>query len=147
MYAFQGTVARVVALAVWMPIIAGMGGNAGTQALAVTVRLLALKKIRPRQALGIVWKEALVGLIKGVAVGGVVGLIAWLQGGSGRLGLVVLLAMAGNLLVAGLVGAFTPIALQRIGVAPAVASSVFVTALTDVCGFMLLLGLGTILLL
>jgi magnesium transporter len=146
-YLFQETVTRVVLLAVWMPIIAGMGGNAGTQALAVTVRLLSRQQIRPGQALDVIWKEALVGLVKGIAVGAVVAVVAWLQGGDSTLGLVVLLAMTGNLLVAGFVGAFTPIVLQRVGVDPAVASSVFVTALTDVCGFVLLLGLGTALLL
>ena len=73
-----------------------------------------------------------------------VGGVAWVQGGDPTLGLVVLLAMIGNLLVAGFVGAFTPLVLQRLGVDPAVASSVFVTALTDVCGFVLLLGLGTV---
>lgn len=146
-YLFQETIARVVLLAVWMPIIAGMGGNAGTQALAVTVRLLARQEIRPRQALDVIWKETLVGFVKGVAIGVVVAVVAWMQGGNAVLGLVVLLAMTGNLLLAGFVGAFIPLILQRLGIDPAVASSVFVTALTDVCGFLLLLGLGTLLLL
>jgi magnesium transporter len=146
-YLFQNTVARVVLLAVWMPIIAGMGGNAGTQALAVTIRLLALGQVRADRVLPVLRKEALVGLIKGAAIGVVVGLTAWMAGGSAALGLVVLLAMTGNLLVAGFVGAFIPLMLRRLGVDPAVASSVFVTAITDVCGFLLLLGLGTLLLL
>ena len=146
-YLFRETIASVVLLAVWMPIIAGMGGNAGTQALAVTVRLLALRQIAPGRALEMVTKEALVGLVKGAAVGGVVGLVAWVQGGSWELGLVVALAMTGNLFVAGFAGAFVPLFLRRLGADPAVASSVFVTALTDVCGFVLLLGLGALLLL
>ena len=146
-FLFRDTISRVVLLAVWMPIIAGMGGNAGTQALAVTVRLLALRQIAPGRAFDMILKEALVGLAKGAALGAVVGVVASLQGGSWRLGAVVALAMTGNLFVAGFAGAFVPLLLRRLGADPAVASSVFVTALTDVCGFLLLLGLGALLLL
>lgn len=146
-YAFQGTVARVVALAVWMPIIAGMGGNAGTQALAVTVRRLALGLLPKGRAWQVVRKEMLVGAINGVANGVIVGAVAAAVGEGTILGLVVFLAMVGNLIVAGLAGAFIPLALSRLGVDPAIASSIFVTTFTDVCGFGLLLGLGTILLL
>jgi magnesium transporter len=146
-YVFQGTVQRTVALAVWMPIIAGMGGNAGTQALAVTVRRLALGMI-PRDRLGrVVGKEVLVGVTNGLANGVVVGLVAGLLGEGFRLGLVVFLAMTGNLLVAGFAGAFIPVVLERYNVDPAVASSIFVTTFTDVCGFLLLLGLAGYLLL
>jgi magnesium transporter len=141
-YFFQGTVQRAVALAVWMPIIAGMGGNAGTQALAVTVRRLALGLIQPRLFTRVVGKEILVGLINGLANGIVVALVAVMLGEGPRLGLVVFLAMTGNLLVAGFAGAFIPILLERKGVDPAVASSIFVTTFTDVCGFLLLLGLA-----
>ena len=146
-YAFQGTVARVVALAVWMPIIAGMGGNAGTQALAVTVRRLALGLLPKGRAWQVVRKEMLVGAINGIANGVIVGAVAAAVGEGGILGLVVFLAMVGNLIVAGLAGAFIPLALSRLGIDPAIASSIFVTTFTDVCGFGLLLGLGTILLL
>jgi magnesium transporter len=146
-YVFQGTVQRTVALAVWMPIIAGMGGNAGTQALAVTVRRLALGMI-PRDRLGrVVGKEVLVGVTNGLANGVVVGMVAGLLGEGFRLGLVVFLAMTGNLLVAGFAGAFIPVVLERYKVDPAVASSIFVTTFTDVCGFLLLLGLAGYLLL
>jgi len=141
-YFFQGIVQRAVALAVWMPIIAGMGGNAGTQALAVTVRRLALGLIQPALFARVVGKEILVGLINGLANGVVVGVIAVLLGEGARLGLVVFLAMTGNLLVAGFAGAFIPVLLERRGVDPAVASSIFVTTFTDVCGFLLLLGLA-----
>ena len=141
-YFFQGTVQRAVALAVWMPIIAGMGGNAGTQALAVTVRRLALGLIQPALFARVVGKEILVGLINGLANGIVVGVIAVMLGEGARLGLVVFLAMTGNLLVAGFAGAFIPVLLERRGVDPAVASSIFVTTFTDVCGFLLLLGLA-----
>ncbi|MBA3497945.1 MAG: magnesium transporter [Gemmatimonadales bacterium] len=141
-YLFQSTVQRTVALAIWMPIIAGMGGNAGTQALAVTVRRLALGLI-PRQMLArVVAKEVLVGMVNGLAIGGVVGIVAALVGEQPWLGLVVFLAMAGNLLVAGFAGGFIPVVLERFRIDPAIASSIFVTTFTDVCGFLLLLGLA-----
>lgn len=141
-YLFQSTVQRTIALAIWMPIIAGMGGNAGTQALAVTVRRLALGLI-PTHLFGrVVGKEVLVGVVNGLAIGGVVGLVAALVGDEPRLGLVVFLAMTGNLLVAGFAGGFVPVLLERCRVDPAIASSIFVTTFTDVCGFLLLLGLA-----
>jgi magnesium transporter len=141
-YVFQDTVQRTVALAVWMPIIAGMGGNAGTQALAVTVRRLALGQM-PSHLFGrVVGKEVLVGVVNGLAIGGVVGVIAMLLGDQARLGVVVFLAMTGNLLVAGFAGGFIPVVLERFRVDPAIASSIFVTTFTDVCGFLLLLGLA-----
>jgi magnesium transporter len=95
----------------------------------------------------VVRKELLVGAINGIAVGGVAGLVSAAIGETRILGLVVFLAMVGNLIVAGTAGAFIPVALSRLGVDPAIASSIFVTTFTDVCGFGLLLGLGTILLL
>jgi magnesium transporter len=141
-YFFQSTVQRTVALAVWMPIIAGMGGNAGTQALAVTVRRLALGQMPSHLFARVVGKEVLVGVVNGLAIGLVVGAVAVLMGDQSRLGLVVFLAMAGNLLVAGFAGGFIPVVLERYGVDPAIASSIFVTTFTDVCGFLLLLGLA-----
>jgi len=141
-YLFQGTVQRTVALAVWMPIIAGMGGNAGTQALAVTVRRLALGLIPTHLFLRVVGKEVAVGIVNGLAIGAVVWLVAVAMGDQGRLGLVVFLAMAGNLLVAGFAGGFIPVVLERYRIDPAIASSIFVTTFTDVCGFLLLLGLA-----
>lgn len=141
-YLFQETVQRTVALAVWMPVIAGMGGNAGTQALAVTVRRLALGLIPSDRLVRVVGKEVLVGITNGLAIGTLVGLAASLMGEGPGLGLVVFLAMSGNLLVAGFAGAFIPVVLERFGVDPAIASSIFVTTFTDVCGFLLLLGLA-----
>jgi magnesium transporter len=146
-FLFQGTISRIVALAVWMPIIAGMGGNTGTQALAVTVRRLALGQVPRRGGLEVIGKEVLVGGVNGVAIGIVVGAIAWAIGEGPALGLVVMLAMLGNLAVAGFAGAFIPLLLERLRVDPAIASSIFVTAFTDIFGFLLLLGLGTVLLL
>jgi magnesium transporter len=141
-YLFQHTIQRTLALAVWMPIIAGMGGNAGTQALAVTVRRLALGLIPVDVFTRVVGKEILVGITNGVLMGAAVGTVAAMMGEGGRLGVVVFLAMSGNLMVAGFAGAFIPLVLERTGVDPAVASSIFVTTFTDVCGFLLLLGLA-----
>jgi magnesium transporter len=119
-----------------------MGGNAGTQALAVTVRRLALGLIPENRLLGVVGKEVLVGVTNGLAVGVVVGVVAALIGEQAMLGVVVFLAMTVNLLVAGFAGAFTPIVLERLGVDPAIASSIFVTTFTDTFGFLVLLGLA-----
>lgn len=140
-YLFQGELARVITLTIWMPIIAGMGGNGGTQALAVTVRRVALGLIPVGKALGVIGKEVLAGLVNGMAVGAVATLVALLLGHGPKLGLVVFLAMTGNLFVAGFAGALIPLLLARYGVDPAVASSIFVTTFTDVCGFLLLFGL------
>jgi magnesium transporter len=139
---FQRAIEQVLALVVFMPIIAGMGGNAGTQALAVTVRRLALGLIPVDVFTRVVGKEILVGLTNGLILGLAVGIVAGFMGEGPTMGLVVFLAMVGNLMVAGFAGAFIPILLERMGVDPAVASSIFVTTFTDVCGFLLLLGLA-----
>jgi magnesium transporter len=146
-YFFKGSIQRVATLAVWMPIVAGMGGNAGTQALAVTVRRLSLGQVPSTRFREVITKEVLVGLVNGLAIGIVVSVVSVLLGESWRLGLVIFLAMFANLIVAGFAGSFVPVLLERMGVDPAVASSIFVTTLTDVCGFGLLLGLGTAVLL
>ena len=143
-YFYQGTIARLTTLAVLMPIIAGMGGNAGTQALAVTVRRLAVSRESVSRRWSVVGKELLVGIGNGLAIGLTIAAVALiLPGGSPTLGLVVLLAMWLNLIVAGFAGAFVPILLERIGVDPAIASSIFVTTFTDMVGFLLLLGLAS----
>ncbi len=139
---FEDTLSRLISLAVFMPVIAGMGGNTGTQALAVTIRRLALGLIPERDRVRVVVKELLVGLTNGLAVAMVAGVVAVLAGLSPGYGVVIFLAMTGNLCVAGFAGAFIPILLSRLGVDPAVASSVFVTTFTDMCGFALLLGLA-----
>lgn len=141
-YVFQATIAQFVALAALMPIVAGLGGNAGTQSLAVTVRRIALGLNPPGTALAQVGKEMLIGLVNGLAVGLVVGVAAATLGHGWALGVVVFLAMWGNQVVAVTLGAAVPLTLQRFGVDPAIASSVFVTAFTDVVGFFLLLGLA-----
>ena len=145
---YQGTIEALVLLAVVMPIVAGLGGNAGTQALAVTIRRIAVSDESLSQRWGAVRKEALVGLLNGLVVGLVAATAGHLFFDAGvRFGAVVLLAMWGNMVVASFAGAFIPILLESLGVDPAVASSVFVTALTDLTGFMLLLGLATAVLL
>jgi magnesium transporter len=140
-----------------MPVVAGLGGNAGTQSLAVTVRRLALTREDAARRWRVAAKEFLVGLVNGAALGILVGTAAHVlfnvigvgtQGPPGyMLGVVVMLAMWANLVVASVAGAFVPVLLERLGVDPAVASSVFVTATTDITGFFLLLGLASRLLL
>jgi len=130
-----------------MPVIAGMGGNTGTQALAVTVRRLALGLISRDDFRRVITKEILVGVTNGLAIGAVATTVALLTGMSPMFGLLVFLAMTGNLLVAGFAGASIPLLLKRFNIDPAIASSIFVTTFTDVCGFALLLGLGGLLLL
>ncbi len=145
-FVFEDRIARLALLAVFMPVVAGMGGNAGTQALAVTIRRLALGQLPVGRLPRMVVKEMTVGLANGLLVALLAGTVAGVVGGLG-FGLVVGGAMAGNLVVAGFAGAFVPILLQRLGVDPAVASSVFVTTFTDLCGFTLLLGLAGVFLL
>ena len=138
---FKEEISRVLALIFWMPIIAGMGGNGGTQALAVTVRRVALGLIPEGHARRVILKEVIAGLVNGLIIGLIAICVAILLGHGAKLGIVVLLAMMGNLFVAGFAGGFIPILLGRLGVDPAVASSIFVTTFTDVCGFLLLFGL------
>ena len=143
----QEVLGRIVLLTAYMPIVAGMGGNAGTQALAVTVRGLALGLIPTTEAVRVISKEMRAGLVNGLAVGAVTAMAALMLGHGAKLGLVIFLAMSGNLLVAGFAGAFIPVVLERFKVDPAIASSIFVTTFTDVCGFSLLLGLASAILL
>ena len=144
---YSDTVENAVILAVVMPVIAGMGGNAGSQALAVTVRRLALRDDVGADPGAVVSKEVLVGLVNGAVLGGIVaGASLLVPGGDPRLGLVVLISMWGTMLMAGFGGAFIPMLLHRWGFDPAVASSVFLHTTTDFLGFMLLLGLATALL-
>jgi magnesium transporter len=141
---FKEEISRVLALIFWMPIIAGMGGNGGTQALAVTVRRVALGLIPEGHARRVILKEVIAGLVNGLVIGLIAICVAVAMGHGAKLGVVVLLAMMGNLFVAGLAGGFIPILLGRLGVDPAVASSIFVTTFTDVCGFLLLFGLTSL---
>jgi magnesium transporter len=145
-YLFRAVVDRNALLAVCMPVIAGMGGNTGTQALAVTVRRLALTDPAHPRPWGVLGKELVVGAANGLATAPVAAGGAWLlahvTGADPRIALVVLLAMWVNLAIGGFAGAFIPTMLERIGVDPAIASSIFVTTFTDMCGFFMLLGLA-----
>ena len=127
-----------------MPIVASMGGNAGTQALTVAVRALATKELSGSNTLRIIWKETLVGFINGVIFAFLIGCAAtfWFQ--DYMLGGVIAAAMIINLFVAGLFGAGIPIALDRLGSDPAISSTVVLTTLTDVIGFVAFLGLAAI---
>ena len=143
---YEDVVDQVITLAFLAPIIAAMGGSSGTQSLAITIRRLTVEG--PGGARGLVIKELLIGLVIGGVLGlGIAGIALLVPDGNPRLGLVVMLAMWGNQVVAGFAGAFVPATLDRIGVDPSVASSVFVHTLTDLCGFFLLLGLASKLLL
>ena len=140
---FQASIEQIVALAVLMPIVASMGGNAGTQTLTVVVRALATKEITTTNAMRQVGKEFMVGAINGVLFAVLMGLVAWMWFDIPMLGAVIAMAMIVNLVVAGLAGASIPLVLDKVGVDPAIASSVFLTTVTDVIGFMVFLGLGT----
>ena len=142
---FEDVIDEVLTLAFLAPIIAAMGGSSGTQSLAITIRRITVEG--SGSARGFVHKEILIGLVNGAVLGGGIALLAFALEGDPRLGIVVLLAMWGNQVVAGFAGAFIPATLDRMGVDPSVASSVFVHTLTDLCGFFLLLGLASKLLL
>ncbi|MEM1396763.1 MAG: magnesium transporter [Pseudomonadota bacterium] len=152
---FDAAIAQVVALAVLMPIVASMGGNAGTQTLTVVVRALATKSLTPSNTAKVVWRETQVGFLNGVLFAVVMGTLAgaWFalttdnNAAALKLGTVVGVAMIVNLLAAALAGILIPIALQRAGHDPAVSSAVFVTTVTDVVGFAVFLGLAAIALL
>ncbi|NQU58637.1 MAG: magnesium transporter [Rhodospirillales bacterium] len=139
---FEATIEQIVALAVLMPIVASMGGNAGTQTLTVTVRALAMKDLTATNAMRVVGKEVLVGSINGVVFAVLTGLVAWFWFDSQALGLVIALAMIINMVVAGFAGTTIPLVLERGGIDPAIASSVFLTTITDVVGFAAFLGLA-----
>ncbi len=141
---FQASIEKVVALAVLMPIVASMGGNAGTQTLTVSVRALATKELTPSNTLRIITKETFVGGINGFIFAVLVGLIASYWFSDTLLGMVIALAMIINLLVAGLAGALIPISLNKLKIDPALASGVILTTITDVFGFLSFLGLASI---
>ena len=144
---FETAIAQLVALAVLMPIVASMGGNAGTQSLTVAVRAIATKDLTRSNLMRVVWREGAVGLINGVFFAVVMGVVGLIWFGSPALGLVIAAAMVLNLVVAGLAGVLIPVALDRFGIDPALASGAFVTTVTDVVGFFAFLGLAVVVLL
>ena len=144
---FEAAIAQVVALAVLMPIVASMGGNAGTQSLTVAVRAIATRDLTQSNLMRVVLREAGVGLINGAIFAVVMGAVGVLWFGTAMLGAVIGAAMIVNLLVAGLAGILVPVALDRLRIDPALASGAFVTTVTDVVGFFAFLGLAALLLL
>jgi len=142
---FEHTIATYTALAVLLPVVAGQSGNSGAQALAVTMRGLVLREITPRQWLRVATKEASVGLINGLAVAVTCGAGVYLWSRSPGLVVVIMTAMVAAMLIAGLAGAIVPIVLRRLGQDPAQSSSIILTTVTDVAGFLSFLGTATLL--
>lgn len=143
---FDATIQELVALAVLMPIVASMGGNAGTQAMTVAVRALATKEISGANSWRIVWKETLVGVLNGLAFAIIIGILAGLWYQNIMLGGVIGTAMVFNLFIAGFAGAGIPILLSRMGSDPAISSAVVLTTITDIVGFFAFLGLASLIL-
>jgi magnesium transporter len=142
--AFEGTISKVTALAVFMPIVAGMGATAATQTLTVIVRGLALGELTWSNARNALLKETSIGVLNGIILGVVAALVAWLARGDALLGVLLGAAMIINLFVAATAGTLVPLGLRAMNVDPALASSVVVTTLTDVLGFASFLGLATV---
>ncbi|MGD8727245.1 MAG: magnesium transporter [Gemmatimonadales bacterium] len=141
---FEGTIARFTALAVLLPVVAGQSGNTGAQALAVTMRGLALREIRTRHWWRVALKEVGTGAINGVAVAFVTGAAVYVWSGSPGLSAVIVTAMVVSMTIAGFAGASVPIVLEKLGQDPAQASSIILTTVTDVMGFLSFLGLATL---
>jgi magnesium transporter len=144
---FEDAISTIVALAVLMPIVASMGGNAGTQSLTVAVRSIATKDLTGSNVWRVIRREALVGLVNGLIFAVVMGVIGLIWFGSVALGVIIAAAMVINLVVAGLAGTVIPVVLDRLKIDPALASGAFVTTVTDVVGFFAFLGLAAIVLL
>jgi magnesium transporter len=141
---FDATLEQMVSLAILMPIVASMGGNAGTQTMTVAVRALATRNLGPMNAVKVTLRECAVGLINGLVFALIIGAFAWWWFSSDGLGLVIAAAMVINLVAAALAGILVPLALHRMKVDPAIASGVFVTTVTDVIGFFAFLGLAAL---
>jgi len=144
---FEAAIAQLVALAVLMPIVASMGGNAATQSLTVAVRALATKDLTGSNVWRVLMREVLVGLINGVIFAVTMGIVGVIWFGGPELGYVIAAAMVINLVVAGFAGAGIPVVMDRLGVDPALGSGTFVTTVTDVVGFFAFLGLAAMFLL
>jgi magnesium transporter len=144
---FAETIDKLVALAVLMPIVAGMGGNAGTQVLALMVRGLALGQVGASNVRTLLWKEVRVALLNGLMLGTLLALIVLVWFHSLGLSVVIGVALTANLLFAAMAGVLVPVAIKRAGYDPALASGIFLTTVTDVMGFFTFLGLATLILL
>ena len=143
---FENTIAQIVALATFMPMVAGMGGNAGSQTLTLIIRGIAIREISYENQADILKKEIAIGIINGLCLGLVVGVLGYFWVGSLAFGFVIGTAMLLNLIVATISGYLVPVLLKKVGIDPALASAVFVTTVTDVLGFFFFLGLATVML-
>ena len=141
--AFEGTIGQVVTLATFMPIVAGMGGNAGTQSLTIVVRGIALGELDKDNGMRIFIKELLVGLVTGIVIGAIIAVLGFIWERNFVFGIVIGVAMILNMMVATMSGFIVPVILKKLKVDPALASAVFVTTVTDVLGFFFFLGLAT----
>lgn len=144
---FEDSIQQLVALAIILPIVASMGGNAGMQTLTVMIRAIALRQLDPKNAWRVIGQEITAGLLNGLIFATVTGIVTGFWFGRPEIGLVVAAAMVINLLFASLAGAFIPLGLRKIGADPAIASGVFLTTVTDVVGFFAVLGLAALFLL
>ncbi len=140
---FEDTIAQITILAVFLPVVAGQSGNTGSQALAVTIRGLALREIRISEWFKVARKEIMVGLINGIAVACTTGIIVFFWTSSSGIGIVIALSMVISMVIAGFSGAIIPIGLKAIGQDPATSSSIILTTVTDIVGFLSFLGLAT----
>lgn len=141
---FEGIIAKLTVLAIFLPVVAGQGGNAGAQSLAVVMRGIVMREIPKDKVIGLILKEGKLGAINGAVIGIVTALVAWLWNGNPYLGLVIGLGMLFNLIFAGLSGASIPILMKRIGIDPAQSSSIILTTVTDVMGFLAFLGFAVL---
>ncbi len=141
---FEGIIAKITILAIFLPVIAGQGGNAGAQSLAVVMRGLVMREIPTQRVRELIWKETRLGAINGVAIGVLTAFIAWLWHGNPWFGLVIGLGMILNLIIAGFAGSSIPILMKKMGFDPAQSSSIILTTVTDVMGFLAFLGLAVI---
>ncbi|HEX9879236.1 MAG TPA: magnesium transporter [Candidatus Binatia bacterium] len=141
---FEGIIAKITVLAVFLPVVAGQGGNAGIQTLAVVMRGLVMREIAPHRVWPLLRKEAVIGILNGITIGVVTGAVAWLWHGKAALGVVIGLAMIVNLLAAGLAGAAIPLSMKAMGLDPAQSSGIVLTTVTDVVGFFSFLGFAVL---
>ena len=141
---FEGTIAQVVALSSIMSIVTGMGGNAGTQTVSIIIRNIAMGKVELSDAKWLLRKEILLGLVNGAIIGVITGIIIWVIYGNFYLGLIIFLAMIGNLVVSGFFGLLIPLILHKFHKDPAISSSIFLTTATDVLGFFIFLTLAKV---
>lgn len=141
---FEGVIAKLTILAVFLPVVAGQGGNAGAQSLAVVMRGIVMREIPKDKILGLIVKEGKLGAINGVVIGAVTAVVAWVWYGNPYLGVVIGLGMFFNLIFAGLSGAAIPLFMKKLGIDPAQSSSIILTTVTDVMGFLAFLGFAVL---